>query len=186
MNSKLIKAQAGQTLCVAPGIVKLHLTEQKTIDAFPAVEDYYTDPVANNPLVISTDITFDTVTYPDAGWYEWDIMPESTDWKPTLQGPLGAQYWQTIIPLKLAGHDALLDQAVDWAKGKKLVALLEDVSGKKRVIGNKSIFCSWQKIEGTQGAARGDFSGWDMELILPVHCALSPYYTGAITPIFTL
>lgn len=187
-NAKLINAKSKEGGCAnaAPGFVKLYLAEQKWLDAVPAREDYFTDPVANEPLTISGDVTFDTVTYTEAGWYEWDLMPETTDYVPSGQGPRGARYWQSTIPLKLAGHDALIDQAVEWANCKKMVALLLDVDGQYRLVGDKTVYLSVNKADGPQGAAAGDFSGWDMELFIPSHKLLFPYYTGAITPIFAV
>lgn len=181
----LINACAEACANTAPGFVTLRLAEQKWLDAFPAPSDYEADQALNVPLTITGDITFDTTTYPDAGWYEWCIQVETADLIPALQGEPGAKYWQTRLPFKLAGHDALIDQAVDWSVNTKLVAMLVDQNGAKRVIGNKTNFLRLEKAEGPQGAKPGDFAGWDMELILPAHNKLSPYYTGAVTPIIT-
>lgn len=187
-NVKIISAKAATGACknTAPGYVKLWLAEQQWFDTFPAPEDFFTDPVTYDPLVISADITFDTVTYTTAGWYEWDLQPETGDWLPSAQGELGARYWQTTIPFKIAGHEALVDQAVQFALNARCVAMLEDTTGARRVIGNKSLYVSLNKADGSQGKKAGDFAGWDCELLLPSHLVVSPYYTGAMTPVYSL
>lgn len=184
----LIKAETDTGKCKnnAPGYSKMYLANQAWLDTVPAPSDYQADQVANEPLEITADITFDTVTYTTAGWYEWDIQPQTTDWRPSLQGEIGQKYWQTTIPFKIAGHQALIDQAVDWAYNLRLVVLLLDNEGLYRFVGNKTLYCSVQKMDGQQGAAPGDFAGWDAELFLPAHQKLSPYYSGAITPIYSL
>lgn len=185
--AKLIQATAANE-CVnkSPGLTRLLLAEKKWIATIPAPEDYNADPVANGPLEISGDITFDAVTYPEAGWKEVPVQVQKTNLQPVSQGEPGAKSWGTRLAFSYAGHAPLLDQHVDWLQSAYLVALVMDTAGRWVKVGDLNTPAEVDVAEGTWGPGPTDFSGWNIELLVPAHPNLWPYYTGAVTPLAAL
>lgn len=183
-NFALIKAQVPQGQCAnkAPGFTKIYLAEAKWVSGYP---DELTFNSANTATakVVTGDITFDTATYPDAGWYEWDFQPKTLDLIQEAQGETGAKYYQTRLPGKIAGHHPLVDQALDDSRDLDLVALMLDKDGKPIRVGSPSNPLNMEVLMSKYGTRAGEESGFDVELQVDTHNRLWPYYEGAIAPL---
>lgn len=188
---KLIAGTTAADVCrnTAPGLdtrIYAARTEWLTGGAIPAREDFFTDDVANSPMLISTDITFDTVTYPEAGWYAIDAQVQTASLESTFEGNPGAKYRATNLSYNIAGLDAKLEQHVEWLeRHDDLIFLVKDKSGAFRVVGDQNTPARVETSTFRTGAAPGDDIGFEMGIIVDAHNNLWPRYTGARTPLVT-
>lgn len=168
-----------------PGLSKIYFADVRWIPLFPNREDHAADPVNNKPLTVSDTLVFDTTTYPEAGWYQWDVQRNTGDLKDNLLGESGGKYLQTEMPFNIAGHEEEMEQAIEWAMNLDLVALATDKAGKLRLVGDK-VNPLEMGFNSQYGLRAGDFTGYEFIMRIEAHPFLHPYYTGAITPLYTI
>lgn len=176
---KLITAQVACPNKVAGMTQFLYAADAKHISAIPALEDYDADPVANDPLTISGDITFDTVTYPNTGWRPFDVARDSMNLVQELTGDPGQQYVQQTLSWKWFGIEPVYAQALEWTIELGLVFLAQDKAGKYRLVGDKSN-PAFLGFNNQYGLVLGDFVGSELTATR-ASAGLAPFYTGTIT-----
>lgn len=178
-TQKLIKAQVTCPSKVAGMGAKIYFADARHIQAIPAAEDYEADPVANDPLTISGDITFDVTTYPGTGWMEWDVGRDTVNLTEELAGDPGQQYIDQQVPFKITGQDPLYDQALQWSIDLGLIALIPNKFGGYRLVGDKAN-PAYLNFRSDHGLVIGDFTGHECTLQRASNTK-AYYYTGAIT-----
>lgn len=155
------------------------------IDAFPGFKDYETSGLAADAYMIDGDITFDTTTYPEAGWYQYAFLKDSLDvMEETLGGTDVGKYESTVVPFKMPGINGVILHHFAWLKScPDLIMMYPSKSGLDRVVGNQSFPLDvYGKVQ--HGKKAGDYVGVDAEGKIDAHGYNWPLYSGAKTPIF--
>lgn len=162
----------------APGLTEFKVALAKWFDAFPAPVAYSAG-VANG-MTVAGNITFDTVTYPGAGWKDLKVQTDRNGFE-SPYNEAKKTYSTTVngfVPLD-DQDPGLINYGMDLLNKSDVVMLGKDKDGFWEILGDPNNPVTFV-ANLASGAGNDDDKGWTIAALWKRHKQPPHFYTGTI------
>lgn len=176
----LIDLEIDRCKVAGPGIgTEIKLIPQIWLDGFPALQDYWADPVNNKPATLDGNIALNTTDYATAAWKTWKVENDKGRFVSNPAGEPGRSYYTSELTFYLPGNDPLAIFLLDENKNVPMICAWEDrtEAGQIRIMGNNKLGCFLAPTQDT-GQKTGDEAGIEVKLVWINHPKAAPFYEG--------